>query len=55
MSNKTGYPSIDRPWEEFYKYGIPDKPNDMPWNKYLVDDNAIGAKPPQGLTMYQLI
>ena len=22
---KTGYPSIDRPWEEFYKYGIQDK------------------------------
>ncbi|MBQ2015921.1 MAG: acyl--CoA ligase, partial [Clostridia bacterium] len=55
MSNKTGYPSIDRPWEEFYKYGIPNKPDDMPWKKYLVDDNAIGAKPPQGLTMYQLI
>ena len=55
MSNKTGYPSLDRPWEEFYKYGIPNKPDDMPWKKYLVDDNAIGAKPPQGLTMYQLI
>lgn len=55
MNNKTGYPSIDRPWEEFYKYGIPNKPDDMPWKKYLVDDNAIGSKPPQGLTMYQLI
>ena len=53
---KTGYPSIDRPWEEFYKYGIQDKPvNDMPWKKYLVDDTAIGSQPPQGLTMYQLI
>lgn len=53
---KTGYPSIDRPWEEFYKYGISDKPvNDMPWKKYLVDDTAIGSQPPQGLTMYQLI
>ncbi|MBO4383493.1 MAG: acyl--CoA ligase [Clostridia bacterium] len=55
MANKTGYPSIDRPWEEFYKYGIPNKPNDMPWNKYLVDETAIGSQPPQGLTMYQLI
>ena len=53
---KTGYPSIDRPWEEFYKYGIQDKPvNEMPWKKYLVDDTAIGSQPPQGLTMYQLI
>ena len=52
---KTGYPSIDRPWEEFYK-NLPEKPmNDMPWKKYLVDDTPIGSQPPQGLTMYQLI
>ncbi len=54
--NKTGYPSIDRPWEKYYETGLVNPPvNDMPWKKYLTAPNAMVGQPPQGLTMYQLI